>query len=476
MSVSDNARLIGDGRPGQQSLNAVESDGVPPPPAGAPPTGAGGEPLCMGLCETDPEDIEFGCVVGAPLLAALVVICGTASTITGKLQYGVRSDGIAHCKWSDDDDHDDDDHEGWDHHCPFAKPWFQTLVMKLAMTLCLFITWGARMREEKPAPGAASQGGALGEALLESDDLDAKRLAAPAKAAVRPTWGAVCFIAIPALTDLLQTVLSQAGLLWVSSSTYQMTRGSVIIFTCALSVTFMGKVLTRVHVASIGIVCVAIVLVGMAGVFSEGGGGGGVQDVILGLLLILVGQVVGAVQFVLEELIMESMNISPTLLVGWEGLWGCLYFVVLAPLLTITPGDPATESAAAIWHEDFHDSWVQLQNSPELIWLTFISAIALLVYNLVGNMVTKQLSAVMRSILESCRTLGVWLASLIIYYGWGDDKSGEKWSNWSVLELAGFVLLVYGTVAYKEIVRIPYISPPKAAPLEPTTGNRAEFI
>ena len=58
-------------------------------------------------------------------------------------------------------------------------------------------------------------------------------------------------------------------------------------------------------------------------------------------------------------------------------------------------------------------------------------------------MVTKQLSAVMRSILESCRTLGVWLTSLVLYYAFHDDKAGERWTGWSFLELLGFALLVY---------------------------------
>ena len=58
--------------------------------------------------------------------------CGTASTITSKLQYEVRSYGPDHCPRHDDDGHADDN-EHW-HNCKFTKPWFQTLVMKIAMT------------------------------------------------------------------------------------------------------------------------------------------------------------------------------------------------------------------------------------------------------------------------------------------------------------------------------------------------------
>lgn len=223
-----------------------------------------------------------------------------------------------------------------------------------------------------------------------------------------PTKAAIRLIAYPALTDLLQTVLAQAGLLWVTSSTYQMMRGSVIVFTCLLSIRYMDKKMQAVHWTAISIVCVAIVLVGVAGLLGEDNEGSDAAQYILGIVLIVLGQVVGAVQFVLEEYLMVSMHVTPTLLVGWEGLWGTLYFVALAPLLTISPRGGG--SASAIWHEDFIDTFIQLKNSDALIWLTVISGVALLVYNLVGNMVTKQLSAILRSILESCRTLGVWYA------------------------------------------------------------------
>ena len=114
-------------------------------------------------------------------------------------------------------------------------------------------------------------------------------------------------------------------------------------------------------------------------------------------------------------------------------------------------------AAAALWHEDFAETFDQLAHSGDLITLTLASALALLLYNLVGNMVTKQLSAVMRSILESCRTLGVWLTSLVLYYAFHDSSAGDRWTGWSFLELLGFALLVYGTLAYKELV-------PRAAP------------
>ena len=63
------------------------------------------------------------------LLGFLVVLCGTASTITGKLQYGVHAYGRSSCGTHLDDDAVDDDDHTQTHRCLFEKPWFQTFVM-----------------------------------------------------------------------------------------------------------------------------------------------------------------------------------------------------------------------------------------------------------------------------------------------------------------------------------------------------------
>ena len=59
---------------------------------------------------------------------------------------------------------------------------------------------------------------------------------------------------------------------------------------------------------------------------------------------------------------------------------------------------------------------------------------------------TGHLGAVFRSILETVRTLFVWLVGLGLYYG--GTGLGERIDAWSALQAAGFAALVAGTVVY----------------------------
>jgi hypothetical protein len=112
-----------------------------------------------------------------------------------------------------------------------------------------------------------------------------------------------------------------------------------------------------------------------------------------------------------------------------------------------------------VWHEDFGDTFVQLSNSPTLCAYCGFYMVAILAYNVSANTVTQCLSAVVRSILEACRTLGVWVASLLIFYAAGTSCGakaiGERWTAWSFLELAGFGVLLFGTFAYKVLTPPP---------------------
>lgn len=371
------------------------------------------------------------------LHAAAMLVSGTFSTVIMKTEYGVRAEGVASCR-------DPNVPGGETRLCPFDKPWFGVLQMKLAMALCLLFLYarkcwqhrryletpvlrmrkgGARYIAAPPAAAAAAtaaevakhrlqrrQNGAT-EATALLPERDAGGLTLPRGEDAqqgRVPLRTLVAIAVPSMLDLLQTVLSNVGLLWISSSVYQMARGSVIVFSAFFSVKLMGKRLHAYHYASIAIVTLAVALVGYAGVghhAASGAGGASDEDVatqtldaLLGLAFIILAQVLCALQIVVEEHMMLALNVSPMLLVGFEGLWGLAFYLVLVPVLTLTP--PGTSAFARIWHEDFYDSFVQLSNSWTLVALVSAYVVAVGTLNVTGNYVTKHLSAVMRSITE----------------------------------------------------------------------------
>lgn len=67
-----------------------------------------------------------------------------------------------------------------------------------------------------------------------------------------------------------------------------------------------------------------------------------------------------------------------------------------------------------------------------------VDMFALLAYNMSGMMVTDHLGAVFRTVLETMRTLFVWLLGLLLFYTpLGMGTLGESWTAWSFLQAAG---------------------------------------
>jgi drug/metabolite transporter (DMT)-like permease len=316
--------------------------------------------------------------------------------------------------------------------------------MKASMTICLFLYYFVGYGKEPGIPD-------------------------PSIKTIKAVWK-------PAILDLLNTVLGNIGLVWVNSSIYQMTRGSVVIFSAFLSVKWLGRRLRHFHYWSIGFVTIAVIFVGTAGIEEkpptdddcvddgddgDDGSSANGGEILLGLFFILLAQAVTAVQFIVEESLMndQSTQLSPVALVGFEGLWGVFYFAILAPILTVTPRSDM--AIATLWHEDFLDSFKQISNSNTLLVYVIAYCVAIVAYNLSANTVTQCLSAVVRSILEACRTMGVWMVGILLFYlggTCGTKEIGERWTNWSFLELFGFLILLYGTFSYKALVKMPWVA------------------
>src|SRR5277367_5323023 len=65
-------------------------------------------------------------------------------------------------------------------------------------------------------------------------------------------------------------------------------------------------------------------------------------------------------------------------------------------------------------------------------------------FNFFGLSVTRSISATSRSIIDTCRTLFIWIVSL-----------GLGWESFKWLQVVGFALLVYGTFMFNDLVRPP---------------------
>lgn len=194
-----------------------------------------------------------------------------------------------------------------------------------------------------------------------------------------PTW-MYFFLAIPSIFDLGATALCMMGLQYLDVSIYQLLRGSGIIFVALMKQHVLGDHLYTFQWMGIFWNVVSVFMVGGTAILNEGESGSDIEEssskqsgeALLGVVLVMSGALVQAMQFVFEEKVM-TMDIPspPLLLIGMEGFWGTLLCVfVVYPLAYYLPGDDHGS------YEDPFNTWAMFVNthSIKLMFIVYFFA------------------------------------------------------------------------------------------------------
>jgi drug/metabolite transporter (DMT)-like permease len=360
-----------------------------------------------------------------------LVVFGTISSLLAKIIYELHAPGA----------------DGYEK--PFHKPWACTTMMFVGMTFCLPLSWvldryQAWQRAQKRAKEAreASNGDDATAALLRTSPFAAHADKAPDP----PSFRNILLLSVPMGFDLVATILLSVGLLSTSASVSQMLRGSGMVFSALFAVWFLKRSLNRLHYWGIAAALGGMGLVGASSLLSGDSGVSKVEplQMAIGMILIAASQATQSAQCVAEDYFMSEMDIPALTVVGVEGLFGSI--VLFGAILPIAQFLPFKEGGGL--HENSLESWHMITHDSTLAWVTLASVVVYLAYNTAGMYVTEELGAVTRTVLETMRTLFVWIGGLALYYSSGTGKIGEQWTKYSWFQAIGFAILAVGTIVY----------------------------
>ncbi|KAL6446837.1 hypothetical protein ACFW04_001339 [Cataglyphis niger] len=259
---------------------------------------------------------------------------------------------------------------------------------------------------------------------------------------------------VPALCDMFATSIMYIGLNMTYASSFQMLRGSVIVFTGMLSIGFLNRKLGIREWIGIGFVIVGLAFVGVSDILTMEDSDISANSVITGDLLIIFAQVITAVQMVVEEKYVGEQDIPALQAIGWEGSYiSCfssfshiifviviksiliiiliyyniyilfiLYFfagifgfigisIALIPLNYITAPPPFADNSRGTLEASV-EALIEIGGSIKLLIAVIGISFSIAFFNFAGISVTKEMSATTRMILDSVRTILIWAFSL----------------------------------------------------------------
>ncbi|XP_018425361.1 PREDICTED: solute carrier family 35 member F6 [Nanorana parkeri] len=330
------------------------------------------------------------------ILAAMMLVTGSINTLSAKWADTFSAGG---CK-------DDPVHQ-------FQHPFLQAVGMFLGELSCLAVFYILVFRDKRsPQP-----------------NMDASQ-----------PFNSLIFL-LPAICDMAGTCIMYVALNMTSASSFQMLRGAVIIFTGLLSVAFLGRKLECSQWVGILVTIGGLVIVGLADLLSGHHTGKNLNDVITGDLLIIMAQIVASIQMVLEEKYVYKHNVHPLRAVGTEGLFGFIILTILLIPFYYIPAEGFSNSARGVL-EDSLDAFCQIGRQPLIILALLGNIISIAFFNFAGISVTKEISATTRMVLDSLRTVVIWVVSLAV-----------GWEQFHPLQILGFVILLLGTCLYNGLHR-----------------------
>ncbi|EGI70431.1 PREDICTED: solute carrier family 35 member F6 [Acromyrmex echinatior] len=246
---------------------------------------------------------------------------------------------------------------------------------------------------------------------------------------------------VPALCDMFATSIMYVGLNLTYASSFQMLRGSVIVFTGMLSIGFLNRKLGVREWIGIGFVVIGLVFVGISDILVMENNDVSANSVITGDLLIIFAQIITAVQMVVEEKYVGQQDIPALQAIGWEGIFGFIGIsLIIIPFNYITAPPPFADNSRGTL-EATVEALIEIGSNSKLLIAVIGISFSIAFFNFAGISVTKEMSATTRMILDSVRTIVIWIFSLAF-----------QWQVFHYMQLIGFIILLIGMACYNNIV------------------------
>jgi len=321
----------------------------------------------------------------------------------------------------------------------FKKPWFLELLMFIGMSFSFPVFWAMNY-------------------CTRTTKVEALATPLTDQAPQPNIWRIRALIFIPAMGDLLGSILSFTGLVYISNSTAQMLGSSIIVLVAFNSYIFLGRRFNKIQYLGMGTVLGSLVIIGYAASVAahdmEKSGStlkeASPADQAFGMFLCVCARAVNSVQYILEEKIMGDCTLHPLQVVGTEGIYGLLLTAcVIMPILANIPG----HDVGGVF-ENTRDSIEMVKRNSTLDLVLFMYLLGLWGLNALGMMVMKHLGAVFRAVSRNLQALFVWLIDMVLFYqlgpeGFGYGPVGEPWKGrGSWLQVVGFVFMSAGVMMY----------------------------
>ncbi|OHT02868.1 hypothetical protein TRFO_06912 [Tritrichomonas foetus] len=267
--------------------------------------------------------------------------------------------------------------------------------------------------------------------------------------------------AIPAFSDAFENIISAVCIAFVGVSIDSMMKSGTLIGVSLISRFFFKILYPKYKWWSIAVVFFALIMVGAAGIINSKSSStittGPLWTGVI-IVLKLVSQLGYSVRISYEEYFTQIKGYHPVMICGLEGTWTFIMTgLVFMPMVQFLP----SEEGNGI-HEDSFDSFLMMGNNHVIIITVVLLWACGLSYNCVSTVLIGRTSAIIHTLVEAFRTFLIWMIQFMMFYSFRTNENlyqyrllGEEWEMGSYIQLAGFIIMNIGILAYNGVPHYP---------------------
>jgi drug/metabolite transporter (DMT)-like permease len=267
---------------------------------------------------------------------------------------------------------------------------------------------------------------------------------------------------IPTVLEFIGQTLFLFGIQQIPMSLSMTLKGSRVVFSAVLLVIFLKRRLFVFHWVAVSLTILGLIIASLPSIISPKDKSKTVSQSLIGITLVLAGELVRSFKGVFEERLMKKLHYDALMVVGLQGL---LAFILSLPILGIVhainiDGKPL---------EDINDTWSQFGSNGLVIGLSLTFPITVSGLFLSGAYVVKLMSAVHNALTGIITTSLVWIVTIVIHLI--DKNRGAAVDVLDLLQLTGFALVFVASLMYDSIFRLPIFYYPTDRAAASGAGN-----
>lgn len=263
----------------------------------------------------------------------------------------------------------------------------------------------------------------------------------------------VLYSIIPFILDNIASYFSGIVINYLSGSTYMMIKGlTIIIFTLLLSKFLLKNKHIIDHYIAIACAGVGCIFIGIdKSLYS------GKKEIIVGIIIVVLIMVTQSFQFIYQEYYMKKYMIDQFFMLGFEGLFGFIFNIILCISFYYIECDESTDfgkyycikdDKGILRLENLKFCFIQIFDNKIILTLIIILIIVIAGFNLIGISIIKYNGSVTRCLIDNIKIFLVWIYFL---FPWINEDLKDKF-DWQ--RLLGLIFTLASILIYFGIFKI----------------------